>query len=771
VVQRHLAWERRLFRREFGPEKLPLYEAYACIWASDDLDYNGGGATHSTAYNYWHNVMAARIASMIGEDPAPYAREAELILKGMQQYLWLSDHGWYGEYKDLLGNQLVHPSAALWTIYHAIDSHTADPFQAWQMSRYVETQIPHIPLRGENVPPGLFNLSSTNWMPYTWSINNVAMAETVHTSLAEWQAGRDAQAFAAFKGAVVDSMFLGQCPGNLHMTSYFDPNRRESQRDSGDPIGITSRALVEGLFGIEPDALAGELTIQPGFPREWDHASIRHPDVSLAYQRTDLRSETFTIEPRFSKPMKLRLRIPARMAGDASVAVNGQPVQWQNIDDSIGTPRIEITAAAAPRWEIAIHWEGEVPGQIRLQQLVTTGRGVRASAAPATVVEVRDPQHAMEQVRLDGSAVTAIAANRQGPATAFVKLRQGQMTWWSPLEFVPHPPLEILPSPVQSGDALKLRVHNYTGQEVDEPAQWRTAMGSSVQRLRARAFFDSDEVSLDAANLLPGTNRVSLSTAAGLADAEVVNWNIKSTLPAEKWDTIDLSSVFNDRVTQIFKNRYISPRSPYTSLSIPADGIGGWATFSRTAEIDDSGLRRAASANDGKLILPNGIPIRTPGPGDAKNIAFTSQWDNYPHEITVPLSGVASHAYFLMAGSTNPMQSRCENGQVIVTYADGSTQTLSLVNPTNWWPIERDYFVDEYSFARPEPVPPRIDLRTGRVRITDSIEIKGQPEMISGGAATLLDLPLDRTKALKSLTVRTVANEVVIGLMSVTLAR
>ena len=24
-------WERRLFRREYGPEKLPLYEAYAMI--------------------------------------------------------------------------------------------------------------------------------------------------------------------------------------------------------------------------------------------------------------------------------------------------------------------------------------------------------------------------------------------------------------------------------------------------------------------------------------------------------------------------------------------------------------------------------------------------------------------------------------------------------------------------------------------------------------------------------------------------------------------
>lgn len=37
------------------------------------------------------------------------------------------------------------------------------------------------------------------------------------------------------------------------------------------------------------------------------------------------------------------------------------------------------------------------------------------------------------------------------------------------------------------------------------------------------------------------------------------------------------------------------------------------------------------------------------------------------------------------------------------------------------------------------------------------------------GAATVLDLPLDETKKLASLTVRTLANEVVIGLISAVL--
>ena len=39
VIERHLAWRRRLFRRPYGPDKLPLYEAYNVIWASDNLQY------------------------------------------------------------------------------------------------------------------------------------------------------------------------------------------------------------------------------------------------------------------------------------------------------------------------------------------------------------------------------------------------------------------------------------------------------------------------------------------------------------------------------------------------------------------------------------------------------------------------------------------------------------------------------------------------------------------------------------------------------------
>jgi hypothetical protein len=165
------------------------------------------------------------------------------------------------------------------------------------------------------------------------------------------------------------------------------------------------------------------------------------------------------------------------------------------------------------------------------------------------------------------------------------------------------------------------------------------------------------------------------------------------------------------------------------------------------------------------------VPFATPGPGAAPNVVFTSQWDNFPCETTVPLGGRAQHLYLLMAGSTNWMQSRLDNGEVVVTYADGTTARLPLRNPTNWWPIEQDYLIDDYQFLRSEPIPPRVDLKTGLVRTPELPGFAGQGRRIPGGAATVLELPLDPQKDLQSLMVRALANEVVIGLMAATLER
>jgi hypothetical protein len=766
VIERHLAWERRLFRRTYGPAKLPLYEAYNAIWASDNLQYDGAGVTHSSAYNYYENKMAARIAQWIGKDPAPYETESAAILRAMQRELWLPQRGWYAESRDILGLQLPHPSPAAWTFFHTVDSEAATPIEDYQMSRFVDTQLGHIPIHGPGVPVGSYHvIAYTNWMPYMWSINNVVMGDNMHTALGFWQSGLGKNAFDIYKGNILDSMYMGLCPGDIHMSSQFDDYRQESQRDFADPIAMTARATVEGLFGVIPDMLKGEVRIEPGFPADWDHAAIKHHDFAYEW-RHEKAADSYSIALKFPKPAALRLIAVAYSDQVAAVTVNGHPAEYRAVDSQVGTPRIEIHAPAATQFNVRIAWKGTAQRPVLPERIAAIGRSIKVSVEPARLISIADPQRVLTNVRKSPSSFDADVTGMTGHRTVFAQLRQGDLMWWMPVDLELRSPIEILASAEQSAGTLSFRVRNNTQQPVVCTVGIAGADASNQQHIELAQLSESVQISLPARGQLPGTTRIRATFENGVStEALVTNWNIHAA--GAHWDKVDLNGEFNDGVGQIFRNHYLSPRSPYVSLSIPEQGIGGWSANKMTADIDDSGLRTATRKENGVFTMPQGVPFQTPDDPGARNILFTSQWDNYPHQKAIPLSGRAGHVYLLMAGSTNPMQSRMDNGEVVVNYADGTDARLPLRNPETWWPIEQDYLIDDYQFPFDAPLPPRVDLKTGKARIPS----RGDGEQINGGSATVLDLPLDPVKELRSLTVRTLANEVVIGLMSVTLAR
>ena len=700
VILRHLAWERRLFRRQFGDPPLPLYEAYAAIWASDELGYNGGGVTHASAYNLYHLRWTARLARLLGEDPDPFDQEASLLEQGLRQHLWLPDRGWYAEYKDLLGLQRPHPAAGLWTVYHAVDSGIATPREAWQLTRYVDSRIPSAPVRGPGVPADRTYrvLATSDWMPYHWSVNNVVMGEILHTALAYWQTGRPETAYNLAKGAILASMYMGICPGNVGSMNFFDAYRGESQRDFADGSGVFARALVEGLFGVRPDLMEGVLDIAPGLPEAWDHARLDHPSVTFEFHRPTDARDHYRITSRLPQPVRLRLRTPARTVEIASVRIDGRDAPWTPAADAVGRPAIVVETAIDPGHGafVEVQWAGDPPADAP-DATAAAGRPVLFEIPAARVQEVADPQGMLADAVQTPHSIQGTAAGHPGHRTAFARVTQGDLHWWMPLA------LHILPEDAETHD----------------PFDWSRPH--------------------------PHTSRL---------------------------EPVDLTTLFNDRVTQIFRNEYRSPRSPYVSLAIPKQGIGGWAgAMNMTADIDDQGLRLAAATHGGRFLLPNGVPLATPGDADTPNVLFVSHWDNYPEQSTIPLDGHASRAYLLMAGSTYWMQSRFDNAEVVVSYADGPPSRLALHNPTTWWPIDRDYYIDDFQFARREPIPPRVDLATGQVRLLTPDDCNRLNASVPGGAANLLTLPLDPERELSALTLRALANEVVIGLMAVTLER
>ena len=92
---------------------------------------------------------------------------------------------------------------------------------------------------------------------------------------------------------------------------------------------------------------------------------------------------------------------------------------------------------------------------------------------------------------------------------------------------------------------------------------------------------------------------------------------------AAKLEPVDLAPHFNDRVTRIFQNEYRAPRSPFVSLAMPKQGIGSWCHPKELFEVDDSGLRELAGRGGGRIELPNGVPLATPGAAAAKLVLPT----------------------------------------------------------------------------------------------------------------------------------------------------
>ena len=625
VIKSHLAWE----KQAWDPDNDGLYDAYCCIWASDALQYNSGAVTHSSAYNYRANLLAARIAGIIGENPQPYQEEADRILKAMNERLWLKDAGHWAEYQDFMGLKRVHRDAALWSIYTPIDCGAGTPEQNYRATRYIDRHIPHIPYIYNKVE--YQTLSTSDWAPYEWSINNVAMAEVMHTVLAYYQAGRTEEAYQLLKANILDFMYLGSSPANFGQLSKMDVATGEGYRDFADVTGISSRALIQGLYGITPNALEGECILRPGFPAAWDSASVHTPYLDYAFKRVNGK-DVFDVTQNFKRPLKLVIR------------------------QNLGGGKYKDTAFSTDK-----------------------------------VQHIEMPT--------------------------------------------------ILPKEERDMKDEKDMVGKYP-------------LAESIAEQAVDAWASIKGVGNDFAEVNPKECR-----------------------------KVNMDKVFNANVSDIFKNQYLSPRSPYTTLCVPTQGIGDWCSTKKTANIDDTKFRSLIKDGVFWAHVDGDLPFRSPKKG--KNIVYTSLWDNYPDSISIMLKGKASHAYLLMTGSTNPMQYAIENAVIRVEYADGTRNELMLTPPVNWCPIEQDFLENATAFPQPELRPYRVGLASGKVSrhlfrdlhlevIRNMADVPGFKKAVAevdGGAAILLDMPLDAKKKLKRLILRTLSNEVVIGLMGITLQK
>lgn len=639
-----------------------LYENFLNAWNTDNKWANGGASTIATAYMWRACTAMTKLAATLGysEDSAYFSEKSRSIESEFRDQLWSKNKGVFAEYKDYFGNQMLHDSPDLSSIYTPIDMGFADEFEAYQSLKFSENYIERYPaLNGGEL------VNSSNWLPEFYSTNGIFTGELANLMLSYYQNGQGDKADKILRGL---ETILFQNHGE--MSNVTD----ESFGASGnlafpDTVSVFIKGITDGLFGITVDTPENKVTVKPAFPKHWDHASIKTPNLEYSYQFSG-SSETITVTN--SKGFDMDFRIPAKSMSVSSVKVNGSDVEFV-IEPSVENMYIRFSVAADINTEIEINYSDSDMPSLEYDNTVGYDSSIKVTPSAGVITEIKDMQNIVKDFDLkDGCTIEF--NNKDGFHTVFAKVEKDGNSVWIPIDF-----------------------------EIIKPED-------KISSVNIEDLF-AYEVNLD----------------------EYVNQTL-SKLHTNTY-TLDYNG----------QTDYILPRFPWSRDSLRTvmpNGRSWWEKQGKNSEpfsVDTSTLPEQGGLYNSSI----GIPFKISNIND-KNTVFTSIYNNFPNKVTIPVNKTGQKIYFMLAFSTNNMQSRIENARITVNFSDGTNKILSISNPEN---------IDDW-----------LSYGTG-----SSYALSGTIERLGSDAhANILCLDFGEEKEIESFDFECMANEVLAGLLGAT---
>ena len=775
MIQGVLSWE----KRRLDPDDNALFENCLNTWISDSHWYSGGDCAQASAYMFRGNQLAAEAAAAAGADPTPFRREAERIRAALNSKLWLAPAGHYAEFIDRLGLARVHTEPELPTLYHPIDFGLTDPFQAYQMLRFSETR-----LRNETgIPRGGRLVWSANWAPnynqhYTHSTYDLVFAENLNLAIAYYRAGQVDKAYELVKG-VYASLYQGAIPGGLSCHAYANGQQRANE-EFADAISMFARTAVEGVFGILPEMQHELITISPGFPRDWNEASISTPDLSYHFHKTD---SEISLEVEAARPLRTHFRLPLFEARAVEAAINGTTVEART-EPGIGASFLEVTAPLATRSRLTVKLE-PAPGALRVEPVVAVGERLSIGAPTARLQEFKDPQTVLGEPKLTPQVLSGMVRQNLGPHTLFVRVGEAKDSRWEPVNLEVRPPFEIVdlePDFASAACRFTLRNNRPLALQVKAKCVWSGKSSDLDIDVPARGQARLTAPGNPSALLL-GKNQLAVTglAAGSTLRADVPYWPPSTPATARRmaWKPVQLDSFYNDRLSAILSHPFWTSGTDYP-YPVCRDYLLEHLVGARSRRPNDDRLRSRVSAQ-GVLLTEVGIPFAQRAQG--ANLVALSRWHDFPAQLAVPINDTARKIYLLLSGVTFPNQSQIANLHIAVNYVDGGKTELDLVNPDSFDSSWAGFYGGSYhSTSNGMEVigAGETDMMAQHMPIARPQTILGQqgaPEPLdysqwtTSSHADIVDLDCDPARPIRTLEITVLANEIIAALHGVTLLK
>lgn len=253
---------------------------------------------------------------------------------------------------------------------------------------------------------------------------------------------------------------------------------------------------------------------------------------------------------------------------------------------------------------------------------------------------------------------------------------------------------------------------------------------------------------------LPQWQLFKLKVSDPAGEARRVDQSPREAPKGAHWVCLDLAPYYNGDIKTIFQQQYLSPRPPTCSVRLGVDGYSAWTFpfWKESVPVIDLDHLNQLTDSQGRIMTSQNVPFHRIGA--EQNTAFTSLWDNWPRSVTAPINQRAETAWLLVCGTTFPMQTRIANAEIRFHYSDGQVEKLELIPPLNFWTLcpwgGEDYNYALDAFCLPPQPPPTVQL--GRNCRAMVLSWKLRPDI-----------------RLKDITLETLSQDVVIGLMGISL--
>lgn len=246
---------------------------------------------------------------------------------------------------------------------------------------------------------------------------------------------------------------------------------------------------------------------------------------------------------------------------------------------------------------------------------------------------------------------------------------------------------------------------------------------------------------------------------------------------ADELKMIDISDKFNDNVSDIYNHEYLSPRPETCSLQVPKHLVPSnwcWVKRDEVDGMNDRLLRK--SVKDGVFKISDQLAFKQPS--DGYNVSYISKWDNFPDSMEFKVDDIGEKMYVMFTGYTNQMQCGVVNAVMEVMFEDGTSDSYELVAPVNFRNIHKgpgtERICDKWCYGEENPVRIQIGHKTTEDEWENSDFFShvgtGEAKKKDNGIYAQVGVIALKNKKAVSLKVSARANDIVIGVMGITIA-